>query len=163
MDSSRIGGGITEYIEHVADSIYNLWVQMMFVYYDQEHFVTSAGAVSGMELFTLRNDKFALLQTLDITVKEGSLVPKDPLTQRNEAIDLWSANAIDPLSLYKKLDFPDPAEATNHSSHIVANVAKGSNSGRRCIIYIRSSWTTTRTTTSRCASQLHNLVLVVQQ
>ena len=27
-------------------------------------------------------------------------------------MDLWSANAIDPLSLYKKLDFPDPVEAT---------------------------------------------------
>lgn len=112
-DSSRIGGGITEYIEQLADSIYNLWVQMMFVYYDEEHFITSAGVVSGMQLITLRNDKFPLLKTLTVTVKEGSLVPKDPLTQRNEAIDLWSANAIDPRSLYKKLDFPDPDEATN--------------------------------------------------
>lgn len=113
MDSSRIGGGITEYIEQFADSIYNLWVQMMFVYYDEEHFITSAGSVSGMELITLKNDKFPLLTTLTVTVKEGSLVPKDPLTQRNEAIDLWSANAIDPRSLYKKLDFPDPDEAAN--------------------------------------------------
>jgi hypothetical protein len=113
MDSSRIGGGITEYIEQLADSIYNLWVQMMFVFYDEEHFITSAGAVSGMELITLKNDKFPLIKTLTVTVKEGSLVPKDPLTQRNEAIDLWSANAIDPRSLYKKLDFPDPDEATN--------------------------------------------------
>lgn len=112
-DSSRIGGGITEYIEQVADSIYNLWVQFMFVYYDEEHFISTAGAVSGMELVTLKNDKFPLLKTLTVTVKEGSLIPKDPLTQRNEAIDLWSANAIDPYSLYKKLDFPDPAEATN--------------------------------------------------
>lgn len=112
MDSSRIGGGITEYIEQVADSIYNLWVQFMFVYYDEEHFITSAGSVAGMELITLKNDKFPLLKTLTVTVKEGSLVPKDPLTQRNEAIDLWSANAIDPRSLYKKLDFPDPDEAT---------------------------------------------------
>lgn len=113
MDSSRIGGGITDAIEQVADSIYNLWVQFIFVYYDEEHYLTSAGAVSGMELIKLKNDKFPLLQSLTITVKEGSLVPKDPLTQRNEAIDLWSANAIDPLSLFKKLDFPDPDEATN--------------------------------------------------
>lgn len=112
-DSSRIGGGITEYIEQVADSIYNLWVQFMFVYYDEEHFVTDSGATSGNELITLKNDKFPLLKTLSVTVKEGSLIPKDPLTQRNEAIDLWSANAIDPLSLYKKLDFPNPQEATN--------------------------------------------------
>lgn len=112
-DSSRIGGGITEYIEQVADSIYNLWVQFMIVYYDEEHYIASAGAVSGMELVTLKNDKFPLLKTLTVTVKEGSMVPKDPLTQRNEAIDLWSANAIDPLSLYKKLDFANPQESTN--------------------------------------------------
>ncbi len=112
MDSSRIGGGITEQIEQLADSLYNLAVQFMFVYYDEEHFITTAGAVSGTELITLKNSNFPLLKSLSITVKEGSLVPKDPLTQRNEAVDLWSANAIDPLSLFKRLDFPDPVQAT---------------------------------------------------
>lgn len=113
MDSSRIGGGITDCIEQVADAVYNLWVQMMFVYYDEDHFISVAGAVDGMELVNLKNADFPLLKTLTVTVKENSMVPKDPMTQRNEAIDLWSANAIDPFSLYKKLDFPDPAEATN--------------------------------------------------
>lgn len=112
QDSSRIGGGVTEQIEQVADTIYNLVVQFMFVYYDEEHFVTTAGSQGGMELVTLKNDQFPLLKSLNITVKEGSLVPKDPLTKRNEAIDLWSANAIDPLNFYKALDFPDPNSAT---------------------------------------------------
>lgn len=112
LDSSRIGGAITEQIEQLADSVYNLVVQFMFVYYDEEHFITTAGPVAGMELVTLKNSNFPQFKTLSITVKEGSLVPKDPLTQRNEAVDLWSENAIDPLSLYKKLDFPDPAQAT---------------------------------------------------
>lgn len=112
MDSSRIGGGITELIEQVADTIYNYWVQMMFVYYDEEHFVVSAGSTGGPELVGLKNTKFSLLRTLTVTVKEGSLIPKDPLTQRNEAIDLWSAGAIDPLTFYKKLDYPDPSKAT---------------------------------------------------
>jgi len=113
MDSSRIGGGVTEQIEQLADSIYNLWVQFMFVYYDEEHFITTAGTVSGTELITLKNQDFPLLKSLSVTVKEGSLVPKDPLTQRNEAVDLWSQNAIDPLTLFKKLDYPDPVQATN--------------------------------------------------
>jgi hypothetical protein len=112
-DNSRIGGGITEYLEQVADSLYNLYVQMMYVYYDDEHFVANAGAQEGAELVMLKNSNFPNLKTLTITVKEGSLVPKDPLTQRNEAIDLWSANAIDPLTFYKRLDFPDAAEAAN--------------------------------------------------
>ena len=112
QDSSRIGGGITEVIEQVADSIYNWWVQMMFVYFDEEHFILDSGSQGGVELLALKNSQFPLLQSLNVTVKEGSLIPKDPLTQRNEAIDLWSANAIDPLNFYKKLDFPDPANAT---------------------------------------------------
>lgn len=113
MDSSRIGGGITEYIEQVADSVYNLVVQFMFVYYDEEHFVTVAGATAGTNLISMKNTRFQGLKTLVITVKEGTLVPRDPLTQRNEAIDLWSANAIDPLTLYKRLDEPNPQEAAN--------------------------------------------------
>lgn len=112
QDSSRIGGAITEQIEQLADSVYNLVVQFMFVYYDDEHFISTAGQQSGMELITLKNSNFPLLKTLSITVKEGSLVPKDPLTQRNEAVDLWSQGAIDPLNLFKKLDFPDPVQAT---------------------------------------------------
>lgn len=112
MDSSRIGGGVTECIEQVADTTYNYWVQMMFVYYDEEHFISTAGSAAGVELISLKNSDFPGLKTLTITVKEGSLVPKDPLTQRNEAIDLWSAQAIDPLSFYRRLDFPDPAQAT---------------------------------------------------
>ncbi len=33
------------------------------------------------------------------------------MTRRNEAIDLWSANAIDPITFYQKLDYPDPHSA----------------------------------------------------
>lgn len=113
QDSSRIGGGVTEQIEQVADTIYNWVVQFMYVYYDEEHYITTAGQQAGMELIALTNQKFPLLKTLNITVKEGSLIPKDPLTQRNESLDLWSAGAIDPLTLMKRLEVPDPVQATN--------------------------------------------------
>lgn len=111
QDTSRIGGGISEQLEQVADAYYNWWVQLMYVYYDEEHFFTTAGAQGGMELVTMKNDRFPLLKTLQVTVKEGSLIPKNPLAQRNEAIDLWSANAIDPINFYKALDMPDPLSA----------------------------------------------------
>lgn len=113
LDSSRIGGGITEYLEQAADTTYNWWVQMMFVHWTDEQYIMSAGSVDGGELITLKNIDFLLTKTLDITVKEGSLIPKDPLTQRNEAIDLWSAGAIDPITFFKRLDASDPVgEAT---------------------------------------------------
>ena len=112
MDASRIGGGITEFIEKVAETWFNLVVQMMIVHYDTEHYIQSSGDTQGQELAFLINSRFN--KSLNIKVKEGSLVPKDPLTERNEAVDLWSQSAIDPLSLYKKLDFPDPVMATQN-------------------------------------------------
>lgn len=111
LDASRIGGGVTEFLEQVADSVYNMWVQMMFVHWTDEHYIISAGQIDGTELISIKNSDLALLKSLDVTVKEGSLVPKDPLTQRNEAIDLWSAGAIDPIAFYKRLDFADPVNA----------------------------------------------------
>ena len=108
MDSSRIGGGITEYLEQVADTLYNYWVQMMFVHYTDPHYFITAGTNEGQTIVQIKSTDFLAVEQLDITVKEGSLIPKDPLTQRNEAIDLWSANAIDPLNFYKRLDFADP-------------------------------------------------------
>ena len=108
MDSSRIGGGITEYLEQCADSVYNYWVQLMFVHFTEPHYFMAAGMQDGSALVQIINTDFALVKELDITVKEGSLIPKDPMTQRNEAVDLWSANAIDPVNFYKRLDMADP-------------------------------------------------------
>lgn len=109
MDASRIGGGVTEFIEQVADTIFNLWTQLILVHYDNIHFTNILGE-DGQDTEGLSNSRF--IKSVVVTVKEGSLIPKDPLTQRNEAIDLWTAVAIDPLNLYKKLDFPDPVGAT---------------------------------------------------
>lgn len=106
MDTSRIGGGITTYLEQVADTWYNWQYQLMMVYYDEEHFIAAVGETGGQQLVAVQNQQFNA--PVVITVKEGSMVPKDPLTKRNEAVDLWSANAIDPISLYKALEYPDP-------------------------------------------------------
>lgn len=112
LDTSRIGGGITEYLEQVADTTYNWWTQMMFVHWTDPHFIVASGAAGGAALIEMKNTNFLFLKTLNITVKEGSLIPKDPLTQRNEAMDLWSAGAIDPKTFYRRLDFADPDHAT---------------------------------------------------
>lgn len=105
-DSSRIGGGVTEYIEQVADSIFNWWVQMMMVYYTEKHEAAVLGSAKAQEMVSLQGSDFD--RRLSVSVKEGSLIPKDALTERNEAVDLWAAGAIDPIELFTKLDFPDP-------------------------------------------------------
>ena len=110
LDTSRIGGGITEYLEQLADTTYNWWAQMMFVHWTDPQFIIASGTTGGQNLVQIKNTDFLQLKKLNITVKEGSLIPKDPLTQRNEAMDLWSANAIDPINLARKLDMPDPEQ-----------------------------------------------------
>lgn len=112
-DASRIGGGVTEYIEQCADSIYNFVVQFMYVYYDEPHYISAMGDNGAQEVIAIRNTDFTT--DLTITVKEGSLIPKDPLTQRNEAMDLWTANAIGLPELYEKLDFPDPMKSAEQT------------------------------------------------
>ena len=109
MDSSRIGGGITEYIEQVASTIYNWYVQMMYVYYTEQHSFSIVGT-KAQELMTLTNTDFMDIK-LHIVVKDGSLIPKDPLTKRNEAMDLWSAGAIAPIPFFAALDYPNPYES----------------------------------------------------
>lgn len=113
QDGSRIGGGVTEYLEQCADTIYNFVVQFMYVYYDEPHYVSAMGQNGAAEMIQLRNTDFTL--DVNVTVKEGSLIPKDPLTERNEAMDLWTAQAIGLPELYSKLDFADPMESAEQT------------------------------------------------
>lgn len=109
-DDSRIGGGITEYIEQVSDKVFNWFVQMMYVYYDEEHVASVVGAENAREYVTLKASDFNG-HKLFISVREGSLIPTDDLTKRNEAIDLWQQGALDPVTLFERLDFANPREA----------------------------------------------------
>lgn len=112
-DSSRIGGGVTEYIEQCADTIYNMVVQFVYVYYDKPHEIPSMGMNGATEISQIRNTDYTVDVT--VTVKDGSLIPKDPLTERNEAMDLWTAQAIGLPELYERLDFADPMESAKQT------------------------------------------------
>jgi len=109
-DKSR-ASSMTDWVEQFADDIYNWWVQIMYVYYDETHSAAVLGEGKKEEFIALINDD--LLGKLVISVKEGSMIPKDPLTKRGEAIDLYGAGAMDPLSLYVALDHPNPQEAAD--------------------------------------------------
>ena len=108
QDSSRIGGGITEYLEQYADQIFNWFIQMIYVYYDTQNLQRILGDEKTAQYSQLL--RLAETKALKVSVKEGSLIPKDDLTKRNEAIDLWSAGALDPITLFERLDDPNPYE-----------------------------------------------------
>ena len=90
LDTDRIGGGVSEYLEQFADECYNWLVQMLYVY----------------------DERWAGKQApkVNISVKEGSLLPKDSTTIANQAIELAGAGQMSTVDLYKRLDYPNPVE-----------------------------------------------------
>jgi hypothetical protein len=91
LDTDRIGGGITEYLEQFADDCLNWFLQMLYVY-DEE--------------FISIEKPFPMV----VSVKEGSLLPKDATTLANQAISLSQAGKLSLIDLYKALERPNPEE-----------------------------------------------------
>lgn len=107
-DNTRIGGGVGDALEQVADNIFNWWVQLYCVFYDQEHYAAVMGTGRAVEYVQLSTQSFG--RKFVISVAPNSMRPKDEISETNLAIELWSAKALDPITLFKKLDFPDPME-----------------------------------------------------
>lgn len=106
QDGDRIGGGISTYLEQFADLVYNHAVQFMYVYYDEEHTAEIVGQGNSAEYIKLKSADF--VADVSVSVKDGSMIPKDPVSQREEVMNLWQMQAIDPITFFEKLDFQDP-------------------------------------------------------
>ena len=106
FDNTRIGGGIGDALEQVADNVFNWWVQLYYVYYDVPHFATVMGQMKAVEYITLSQTN--LDRRVVVSVAPNSMKPKDEVTKMNQAMSLWDKGAIDPKTLLTILDFPDP-------------------------------------------------------
>lgn len=109
QDSDRIGGGISIYLEQFSDKAMNWFVQLMYVYYDEPHVATVLGKERAQETITLINTE--MTSKLLVGVKEGSMIPKDPMNQRNEAVELMTSGNLDPITFFDRLEFPNPRES----------------------------------------------------
>lgn len=107
-DSSRIGGGVGDRLEQVADNIFNWWVQLYCVFYDEAHYGAVMGNGHAVEYVSLINSDFN--RKFVVSVAPNSMQPKDEITEMNQAVELYQQKALDPLSLFKKLNYPDPME-----------------------------------------------------
>lgn len=112
QDTDRIGGGISTYLEQFSDNVYNWFVQLMYVYYDEPHSASVLGAERAQEYISLVNSDFT--SKVMVGVKEGSMIPTDPASQRGEALELWAANGIDPITFFDRLEFPNPRESAKN-------------------------------------------------
>lgn len=110
-DTTRIGGGIGDAIEQVADNAFNWLTQLYYVFYDEQHFASIMGNAKAVEFVTLSRQD--LDRQLIVSVSPDSLKPKDEVTQINLAQALFDKGAIGPKTLLKMLDFPNPDEAAS--------------------------------------------------
>ena len=108
-DSTRIGGGIGDAIEQVADNLFNWLTQLYYVFYDEDHFAAIVGSAKAVEFVTLNNANFN--QQLIVSVSPDSMRPRDEITEINLAQTLFDKGAIGPKTLLKMLSFPNPDEA----------------------------------------------------
>ena len=109
-DSTRTGGGVTEYLEIAASRIFNYWLQMIYVYYDQPHLIGVMGPDNASQMITLQSSELPFDRKMIAKVQTGSMVPQDELSQYNQAMSLFESGALDPLSLYEKLKDPNPQD-----------------------------------------------------
>lgn len=107
-DNTRIGGGIGDALEQVADNVFNWWVQLYYVYYDEQHFGAIMGQMKATEYVTLSAQN--LDRQLIISVAPDSLKPHDEIAQMNQAIELYQMGALDPKTLLTILNVPDPQQ-----------------------------------------------------
>lgn len=118
-DSSRIGGGIGDALEQVADNVFNWWLQMYYVFYDEAHYGAVMGSGRAVDYVRLimsnSNRQFV------VSVSPNSMAPKDEISEQNQALDLWKSQALDPISLFKKLNYPDPMSTAKMAAMWITN------------------------------------------
>ncbi len=108
-DSTRIGGGIGQSIEQVADNVFNWLTQLYYVFYDEPHFASVMGTAKSMEYIQLQASMLTV--PLLVSVSPDSLRPRDQITELNLAQTLFDKGVIGPKTLLKMLSFPSPDEA----------------------------------------------------
>lgn len=107
QDTSRIGGGIGTALEQWADNIFNWWLQMIYVFYDEPHWGAAIGSDKAIQVVQIINSN--INRNFVLTVSPGSMLPKDEISLQNMASELWAQKAIDPLTLMRMMPnlFPD--------------------------------------------------------
>jgi hypothetical protein len=111
QDTSRIGGGITEFLELAAQQIFDHFIQFIYVYYDAPHTVSVIGPNNAMNMLSIEAAIIPEGRTIEVAVQNGSLVPTDELSIYNEAMSEWEAGVLDPLSFFEKTKDTNPQQS----------------------------------------------------
>lgn len=106
-DISRIDLLVRE-IDRAVAEIGNWATQLIKLFYHTQRTVKIYGQ-RGLEFITFSRDNIE--DGIEVLVKEGSTLQVDEVSRRNEAVQLFQIGALDPITLYERLKFPNPQEA----------------------------------------------------
>lgn len=106
-DISRIDLLVRE-IDRAVAEIGNFATQLMKLFYHTQRTIKIYGQY-GLEFLTFSRDNIE--DGIEVLVKEGSTLQVDEVSRRNEAVQLFQIGALDPITLYERLKFPNPQEA----------------------------------------------------
>lgn len=105
-DLGRIDLLVREVERAVAD-LGNWFLQLMKLYYEKERTFKIYGeqGIKFVQFF-----RGLIGEGIQVIVKSGSTLPTDDATRYNQAVQLYQLGALDPVSLYERLKWPNPEE-----------------------------------------------------
>jgi len=106
-DLGRIDLLVREF-ERVVAVLGNWGTQLMKLNYRKKRTFRSYGE-TGITFVELMSDMIE--KGVKVVIKSGTTLPTDELSKRREAMELWGMGALDPVTLFERLKFPNPEEA----------------------------------------------------
>ena len=100
---------LTRVLNRGVARIANGLVQLMKMYYTETQTVKIIGEEDTIEFLKLNRDDIE--DHIEIIVKSGNTLPMDKVSIRTEAVQLWQLGALDPVTLFERLEFPNPEKA----------------------------------------------------
>lgn len=101
--------GLARAAERSATLYYRYLVQMMKVYYTEEHWFKITGEDGQFDFVVMKSD--LIEDGIEINVEVGSTLPMDKMQLKNSAMKLATAGFMDPLTLYEILEIPNAKKA----------------------------------------------------
>ncbi len=95
-------------VEKAANRYYKFLLQMMKVYYTEDHWFMITGRNGLFDSVVLRAD--IIKDGMDVRVKAGSSLPLDKVSEKQMYADLAAQKMIDPLTLMEELGVPEPKD-----------------------------------------------------
>ena len=99
---------ISQYLDVKMEELYNAFVQMSLVYYDDMKTLKVLGVENSQNYIDFTRDNIE--EGIEIIVKGEPLLAK--AEEMSKYMSLFQAGAIDPLTMYERLGLPNPKELT---------------------------------------------------